>query len=152
MKTIVRLDPFTEMRRVNNLFEDLFAQSANEARTANHTFPIEVSEREGVLTVKANAAGIKPSAIKVKLEEGVLTIHGEYQGDAVEEGTKVYRREINYGTFTRSIRVPEDIDTESTEASFDHGILTVTLKRKPAPEKQVFDVPVRLVTEAPSEN
>jgi HSP20 family protein len=65
--------------------------------------------------------------VKVTLHEGVLTIEGERNDEHQQERGGVFRRERNYGRFRRQIALPEGVDPESIKASFENGVLEVTM-------------------------
>ena len=61
------------------------------------------------------------------------------------ENDKVYRRENAFGTFTRSLRLPENLDTEKVAASFAHGMVTVTIPRLIEVKPEPIRVPIQIV-------
>lgn len=63
----------------------------------------------------------------------ILTITGEFKADEAQPGTEYHRRELYVGTFERALRVPERFQAERAEASFDHGILTLTIPKVAQP-------------------
>ena len=95
---------------------------------------VDVFEREGKLVVHAELAGIRPDAVRVNVDEdGILTIAGERRHEHEHERGGVYRCERSYGTFMRSIPLPEGVDTENVKASFEDGVLEVTI---PLPQQK----------------
>jgi HSP20 family protein len=133
--------PFASMRRLmeefDRMFEgfvgggttqDIFAPLESGLTAAAAWSPqIEVMDRNGRLEVRADLPGLKPEDVKVNVEDDVLTISGErkHQHETKEGG--VYHCERSYGSFQRSIRLPEGIDPGSVEARFDNGVLEITM-------------------------
>jgi HSP20 family protein len=95
---------------------------------------IEVAEREGQLVVKADVPGMTMDDIQVEVEPGVLTISGERSGEQTEQRGNISYSERSYGSFSRSIPIPEGVDTEQIDASFANGVLEVKVK---LPEQQM---------------
>ncbi len=87
--------------------------------------------------------GVDPEQIDIQIENNVLTIRGELKSDYEETQAKVYRREYSYGKFSRSIRLPEDLNHEEVSAEFKHGFVTITLPRTPTPQPKVLRVPIK---------
>jgi HSP20 family protein len=146
MTNVVRFDPFNEFgslrRAMDRLFED-FAPVRGYRGTgeqADLTFPIDLSDKEGEITVKAVLPGIKPDNVELTVSEGVLTIRGEAREEASEEKENFYRREIRYGSFARSIPLPTRVNQEQAQAEFKDGILTVHLPK--ADEVRPKTIPV----------
>lgn len=142
LRTLVNLNPLEEAQRLNEFFERAFGtnqENGNFPAQASFTLPIDVYEREGNLFVKAAVPGVKPEELEITIDNSVLTIRGETKQETESSETKVYRREYRYGTFTRSVRLPQDVDTESVEAEFENGFVTIKIPRvipqKPEPKR-----------------
>jgi HSP20 family protein len=93
--------------------------------------PIEVKEKDGRLNICAELPGLRKEDIKVQLTEQGLTISGERKREEEEQRSGIYRSERSYGAFVRTIPIPDDADIEQAKATFENGILTVTV---PVPE------------------
>lgn len=90
---------------------------------------VEVFERDGRLTVRADLPGMKPEDVHVHLEDDVLTISGERRHEGEQDREGVWHSERAYGSFHRSVQLPAGIDPESVQAAFEHGVLEVSLPR-----------------------
>lgn len=98
----------------------------------------DVIDRDKDIQVRAELPGMNEKDIEVRLSDGLLTIHGEKKEEREEgeAGGNYYVAERRYGTFQRSLRIPEGIDADKVEATFKNGVLTVTLpKTKEAQER-----------------
>jgi HSP20 family protein len=134
MTQMVRWDPFSEMtslrRAMDRLFEDYAPTRAWRAgEAAELTFPVDLSENENEVTLKAVLPGIKPEDVEISVSDGVLTIRGEAHQEQTTEKENFYRREIRYGAFSRSIPLPSRVDQEQSEAEFKDGLLTIKLPK-----------------------
>jgi HSP20 family protein len=94
---------------------------------------IEVARRDGELVVRADLPGMDPDDVTVEIDDGVLAISGERKEENEERRDGFYRSERAYGRFYRAIPLPEGVDEDRVEASFDKGVLEI---RVPAPEQQ----------------
>ncbi|MFH8387552.1 Hsp20/alpha crystallin family protein [Kitasatospora sp. NPDC018058] len=87
-----------------------------------HLIRVEESEEDGAYVVKAELPGIDPDKdVKITFEGGVLTVHAERSKEKKEK----QRSEFRYGSFSRRIRLPEDVKEQEITASYDKGVLTV---------------------------
>ncbi len=105
-------------------------------------FPaLDVCEDETGYTVRADLPGFEPGVIDISVEEDLLTIKGERVAPACAESARVHHTERPFGAFERAVRLPAPVNSESVTASFDAGVLTITLP-KPA-EQRPRRVPIR---------
>ncbi|MFD8478133.1 Hsp20/alpha crystallin family protein [Kitasatospora sp. NPDC059673] len=87
-----------------------------------HVIRVEESEEDGTYVVRAELPGIDPAKdVEITFENGVLTVRAERS----EEKKEKQRSEFRYGSFTRSIRLPEGVKEQEIAASYDNGVLTV---------------------------
>lgn len=92
--------------------------------TAARAFRVEDYVQEGKYVLRAELPGLDPEKdVEVSVEDGTLTIHAERH----EEQEEPHRSEFRYGSLTRSVALPEGADTEHVSASYDKGILQVTV-------------------------
>ena len=95
--------------------------------------PMEVVQRGNEIIVRADLPGISPDYVQIDVEDGVLTISGERQNTNEDRQEGFYRSERSYGTFARSIALPEGVDEDQVHARYEHGVLEVTV---PLPQQQ----------------
>ena len=143
--------PFTCMRRFREDLDQLFVGFApvslqgGESRTAATTLgpgmlwvpAIEVLERDGQLVVRGDFPGMEKDQIDVAIDDGRLVISGERRQQEEERRGNVYRAERAYGRFCRAIPLPEGADPAQAKATFQNGMLEVTmpLPARPAAHK-----------------
>jgi HSP20 family protein len=127
-------EPFSSMRRdMERLFED-FSRGFGwgppaGAQTAAPR--IDVSETETELNIEAELPGVDEKDVEVVLSNGRLTIKGEKRHEKEEKKKDYHLVERSYGSFARTLGLPFDVDPEQVRASFDKGVLKVTVP-KPA--------------------
>jgi len=139
--TMQRWDPFSEMQSLRTVMDRLFEDAwVRPSWSGGHTqqggtmpMPIDVLEQNDNLIVKASLPGVKPDDINITVQGNQLTIQGETRSDTTTEqqGT-VHHREHHYGRFVRSMTLPSRVNSEKAQASFENGMLTLTLPKEEA--------------------
>jgi HSP20 family protein len=95
-------------------------------------------EDEQGFWVQAAVPGMDQKAIEIVLENGVLTLKGERKDEAPEASRTYFSREIGVGTFSRSFRLPSNVDPNKVTATYKEGVLTISLpKREEAKPRQI---------------
>jgi HSP20 family protein len=89
---------------------------------------IDVTTKDGNLVIRAELPGVKPEDVDITLHDNVLTISGERKADQEEERGGYYVRERRYGSFSRSLTLPQGTDESKINARYDNGILEVTVE------------------------
>lgn len=94
---------------------------------------VEMFERDHQLVLRADLPGLTKEDVGVEFSEDGITIEGERKSEHEEKGEGYFRSERNYGKFFRRVTVPEGVDIEKATATFDNGVLEITM---PAPKRQ----------------
>jgi HSP20 family protein len=118
---------------VGRQFSDIMDEFFNEAVATNDASfspNINISETDNKLSIDVDIPGMNKEDINVNLENGTLTISGERKNKSEEEGRTFHRVETRYGSFERSFQLPDNVDEESVEASYENGILTIDIDKK----------------------
>jgi len=89
--------------------------------------PITVQERDNNLVIHADLPGLTKNDVKVDMVEGMITIEGERKERKEEKGEGQYYSECCYGSFSRSIPLPEGVDVSAAKASFKNGVLEISV-------------------------
>ncbi len=90
---------------------------------------VDVYQTNDAIVVKALIAGVQPSTIDIALTREMLTISGARADDKEVEEDGYYQRELYWGSFTRTILLPEEVDVDMAEASEKHGVLMIRLPK-----------------------
>jgi HSP20 family protein len=93
----------------------------------------EASQNGDAYRIAMELPGVAEENIDVTVEDGVLQIRGEKKSEREESGDTWYFSERQFGSFSRSFRLPSDADTGGVKAEMKDGVLTVTVQKKPAP-------------------
>jgi HSP20 family protein len=152
---IFRTSPFALMRRFMEDMEQQWGQmgmgrSGQGMATAGSEFfspPIEISERDGHLVVRADLPGLTKDDVHVEVTDEALTIEGERRSEHEQQQGGFFRSERRYGTFRRQIPLPEGINADQVTASFKDGVLEVSM---PAPQRQARGRQIEIQSGAPS--
>jgi HSP20 family protein len=90
---------------------------------------IDVSETDGERVIRAEMPGLNPEDVDISLQNGNLVLKGEKKRENEDQGENYYHVERSYGSFYRSVPVPEDITENDVKASFKNGVLTVRVPK-----------------------
>ncbi len=104
---------------------------------------MDISSTEKEYTVALELPGVSEKEVRVEVAEGTLRIHGEKKQEKEEKGRNFYRVERSYGSFERTLALPEDADEEGIAASFRNGVVTITIPRKEQVEPKARQIEVK---------
>ncbi len=150
--------PFDSLRReVDRLFED-FTLNPFRLPLRRPAFDLEpfwqpdswvaqpaidLVERDSAFEMTAELPGLDEKNIEVNVANGVLTVKGKKEEEKVEKKEDFHLRERRFGSFARSVRIPDAVDADKIEANFKNGVLKVTLPKKPEARKPVKKIEVK---------
>jgi HSP20 family protein len=139
---IERWDPFREAVSLSDAFShllrDSFVRPGTLMQGASASLPLDVIENENEFVVKASLPGLKPEEVQITIHGDTLTIRGETKADEEKKGETWHLRERRYGAFQRSVSLAVPLDSDKAAASFEHGVLTLTLpKAEQAKPRQI---------------
>jgi HSP20 family protein len=92
---------------------------------------LDLKDTGKTVVIEAELPGVDEKDVTLTVKDGILTIKGEKRQKHEEKGESHYVMERSYGSFMRSIRLPESIDENKVDAAFDKGVLTITAQKKP---------------------
>jgi HSP20 family protein len=134
---LARWDPFRDLTSVEEEFDRLVGR----AFSRNAWMPaLDVREVEDRFELTVDLPGIEPDAVTVNYEDGTLSISGSREFSKEESGETWHRIERSFGTFARQVRLPRTADAEHIEATFDRGVLTVTVPKVEAAKPRTIEV------------
>ena len=132
-------DPFQSFRtEMDRLFDSFLGgvpsltslrQGFSGAQVMTPTLDVKENEKE--IVVKADLPGMDEKDINLTIHNGVLSLRGEKKSEHTDERENYHVMERSYGSFQRSIRLPDTIDEDKAEARFDKGVLIITLPKRP---------------------
>ena len=145
MKFLVRKTPDNFIRTVNDEistllnrhFNSYFPQNDYWEDAEKYSMPIEVSDKGEEYDIKAELPGIKKEDLDIDIEDNYLRINAKKYDETKEEEKNFKHSEFNYGEFSRTIQLPEEIDIEKTEAKLEHGVLKIVAPKMHKEKEQV---------------
>lgn len=119
---------------MNRLFDEMFGGLARrsggrqgEGAADSWSPALDVTHEDGDVLVRAELPGVKPDDVDITLSRGVLTISGQREAEQEQRGQGYYVRERRYGSFRRSLVLPEGIDEGNVDARYENGVLEVRI-------------------------
>jgi HSP20 family protein len=136
MATVVRWQPFQELASFQNeMSRFMNGLLEGNGRSDQSWVPaLDVWETESEIVYALDLPGVSEDKISVELDEGALTITGERQRMQEHSDERFYRFERRYGTFTRTVGVPQGVSDGDVSAAYKEGVLEVHV-RKPEQRK-----------------
>jgi HSP20 family protein len=116
---------------MNRMFDEVFGSLARTGSRQQGEVPsqwapaLEVLQEDGDIVVRAELPGVKQEDVDITFHNGVLTVSGVRQAEEQKEGSGYYVRERRYGSFRRSMSLPQGTDESSIRARFQDGVLEV---------------------------
>ena len=132
-------DPFSVMQQLSNEMDDLFdaffygrplARRGRQSELQNLWAPeVEVKEENNQLRISVDLPGIPKDSVKIEIQDGAVTLQGERHEERKEGDQQhgFHRTERRYGTFYRSIPLPEGADADHAQANMKDGVLEITV-------------------------
>jgi HSP20 family protein len=144
------IDPFSAMRaEMDRVFDSFLGHGfgrfpmPSRVEESDALVPnIDVRETETELVVEAELPGMDEKDISVTLNNGVLTLKGEKKSEHEEKKDDYHLMERSYGSFQRSFQVAGTIDADKVKATFEKGVLKVTMAKRPEAVKSEKRIPI----------
>lgn len=145
---------YSLQRDMNRLFDDFLKGSpwesifdsaavSREFGLSEITPRIDMSETEKELIVKAELPGMTDKEVEISISRDLLTISGEKKQEKEQSEKGWYRMERQYGSFSRSIPLPYEIESDKAEALYQHGVLSIRLPKAAAQLKSTKTIQVK---------
>jgi HSP20 family protein len=137
---IVRWEPLRELSTLQNEMNRLFGTAFDtpdqgSSSTLRRWMPaMDLVETADHFVLRADLPGMSEEDVNIEVEERVLTVSGERKAEHTDDTDGFHRVERAFGSFSRSLTLPEGVDAEAVSASFDRGVLEVRIP-KPAQRK-----------------
>ncbi|MDP1930737.1 MAG: Hsp20/alpha crystallin family protein [Gammaproteobacteria bacterium] len=150
--SLMRHEPFKFLRRIqsdlNDYFKgsgyhqvpDLFDHATPSLFSGDWSPTVNIREEESGFVIEADIPGVDPKDVQVYMDRGSLCIKGERHEERKEKKSGYKLQESAHGTFERRFLMPETADASNITAKGRHGILTVTIAKKPANKPQLIKV------------
>ena len=138
--TLVRWDPFQELEGFRSRLHRTLAGTRAEDAFGAWAPPVDIFEKDQNLVIRTEIPGIDKKDLDVRVENGVLTVHGERKRDTEIDEANAYRLERVYGAFTRSFTLPTTVDGSRVNATYKDGVLQVTVPKLEAAKPKKIEI------------
>lgn len=139
---------YAQMRMYPDPFDTFFDTMAFQPHRFNFQQNVQprmdVVDEADKIVVKAELPGIDEKDVSLSLENGVLTLSGERKQQTEEQNANYYLKETSSGAFSRSIRLPQNIDEAKVDAVFERGVLTITVPKIEVKEETAKKIPIKM--------
>jgi HSP20 family protein len=142
MATLVRWEPFRELASLQNeLSRFMNGLQEGDGRASQAWVPtLDVWETESELVFAFDLPGIPEEKISVELDDGALTVTAERERTEQVEQERFYRFERRFGTFTRTVGLPQGIAEDAVSASYKEGVLEVHVRKPEQPKPKRIQI------------
>ena len=143
MATLVRWEPFREIATLQNEMSRLMnsVMSGNgETSTRTWVPAVDVWEKEDELVYAFDLPGIPEEKISVEFEDGALIVSGERERTEEVSGERFYRFERRFGSFTRTIGLPQGTNEDSIKAAYKDGVLEIHVAKPEEPKPRRIQI------------
>jgi HSP20 family protein len=142
---LVRWSPWGELTNLHEQMDQLFQQVFGEplargSAASELTLPVDIRQSEASYIIEASVPGFRPDEVEVTYDDGVLTIRGERRASTDANEGDYLRRERRVASVFRQVILPGEIQPEGITATFESGVLAVTVPRIPKPEAKRIPV------------
>lgn len=136
-------------KEMSRLFDDFWKGGAHLEMTKQPwaleelTPRVDETEDEKAFHIRVELPGMDKDDVDLTLADGILTIRGEKKREEEEKGKDFYRTERAFGKFSRSLRLPMDVDESKVDASFAKGVLYIDLPKTEEAKKKIKHISVK---------
>jgi HSP20 family protein len=145
---IIPWKPFSEVsslrKEMDNLWNNFLGDTTSLRSFSKDWLPsVDVSETDDQLRIMAELPGLDAKDINVSISGDMLTVKGEKKKEEEREDEHFYSSERYYGSFQRSFRLPSNIKTDEVDATFNKGVLQLTLRKTEESKKKDIEIKVK---------
>ena len=158
---MIRWSPVMEAGNLHSamdrLYDELLGPSSGVDRAPvqsvpTYVLPLDIREVESGYEVQAPVPGFSPEDVEITFSEGVLKIQAQRSAGSTQQQGAYLRKEVAYGNYLRGIQLPGDIDENDITATFDNGILTVSVPKAPRPQPKKIQISGKAPAKKPDAN
>jgi HSP20 family protein len=145
-QTVTTIDPYEDdFEKVNQYFNSLIKSHLNSSAFKNISYPrTNIQNLKDKIILEFDLAGVEKKNIKLLIDDDkVLTIKGEKKESKEDKSENFVKKEIFYGSFEKSIQLPENIDENRLETKFENGILRVSVPKTEVNKPKAKLIPIK---------
>ena len=132
MATLVRWEPFRELTQLRGEMGELLSRLYDNRTNQSWVPPLDVWETDTEVVYAFDLPGLEEERISIEVQDDTLTVSGEREREASENGDRFFRFERRYGSFSRAAGLPQGVDETKINAAYSNGVPRV---RVPKPEE-----------------
>ncbi len=144
---LTKWDPYREIEDWFDRFNrglNLPGKARQEVLTTGDWAPrVDIVETDKAFSIKVEIPEVKKEDVKVTVDNGILAVRGERKQEKADKTKKFHRVERFYGSFMRSFTLPDNVDGNRIEASFNDGILHLSIPKTEASKPKVVDINIK---------
>jgi len=147
MKSLIKFSPRRELSSLHKTMDELFEDALGFGKRGfiDRSFEplVDIYEDKDTIELKVELPGMDQKDVKVVIENNVLQIKGEKKFEDEEKHENYHKIERYYGTFSRSFTLPNTIKQEDIKASFEKGLLKLTLPKSEEAKPKTIEIDVK---------
>ncbi len=128
---------------IDRVYDEVFSNQDEAESVGNLVPPVNIEENADAFKITAELPGIPKEDVKITFQDGTLSISGEKQLPPDKKKRDYHRFEIEYGSFSRSFRIPAQVKVDGIEARFDNGLLIVHLPKVEEEKPQEIKINIK---------
>ncbi|MGO9443371.1 MAG: Hsp20/alpha crystallin family protein [Thiobacillaceae bacterium] len=146
---LIKWDPFNEIDDMVSRLERYTGKMGwpslrrENFMTSEWAPKVDIVETDAEYTIKAELPEVNKEDVKVRVENGELTLSGERKQEKEEKGKRFHRIERYYGSFTRSFTLPDNVDETNVKATFKDGMLNLSLPKSTEHKSRALEVKIQ---------
>lgn len=128
-------------REVDSIFDQFFGRdSGDESPSAVWAPRTDLAETDEAFRIRVDVPGMEKDDININLQNNTLTLSGERASERKEEGEEFVRVERAFGNFHRTFTLPDAVDHENIEATYDNGVLTINIPKTETSTRRQIEI------------
>ncbi|HYA00209.1 MAG TPA: Hsp20/alpha crystallin family protein [Candidatus Binatia bacterium] len=131
---LIRWSPYGELTSLHDQMDQLFQQVFGEPLSRHDGgdqvgLPVDIRQTESAYVLEASVPGFAPEQVELTFDNGILTIRGQRRDESESKHGEYVRRERRSASVFRQVSLPSEVEPDGITASFENGVLTVTVPR-----------------------
>lgn len=151
MKFLIKKTPNNFIKSVNDEissilnrhFDNLYPDYGFDEMSENLSIPVEVRDKKDEYDVRAELPGVKKEDLDIEINDNYLTISATKSEEKNEEEKTYKKSEFSYGEFSRTLYLPQDVDTDKIDAKLEHGVLKLIIPKLNKEDKSIKKITVK---------
>ncbi len=138
-----RWDPFRDLRQMDETMNRLWRGfGSGQTGTEDWNISLDVVQRPDEIVVKASIPGVKAESIELAIEDDILTLRADRKPDFEDDKSDYLVQERPTGSFYRALRLPDTVDSNKIQSTYENGVLTIVLPKAEEKKKKQIKIQV----------